>query len=89
MSMDAGVWTLGLLRHRCQPVVCGPQQDTVHLQLNVDVLNMNVFGSYSAQVCGVRCEDIHPDDAYSRMAWRIACIVEGPKERANHNQILQ
>jgi hypothetical protein len=61
----------------------------MHLQLGGDGLSMNIFGSYSAQVCGVRCEDMHPDDAYTRMAWRILYIVEGPKECANHNQILQ
>jgi hypothetical protein len=78
-----------LLRHGDLPVEGGPKYETTHLQLGGDGLNMHVFGSYSAQVCGVRCEDLHPDDGYSRMAWRILYIVEGPKECTNHNQILQ
>jgi hypothetical protein len=79
----------GLLRHGRQPVAGGPLHETMHLQLGCDGLNMHIFGCYSAQVCGVRCEDLHADDAYTRKAWRVLYIVEGPKECTNHNQILQ
>jgi hypothetical protein len=79
----------GLLRHGDEPEDGGPEYETMHLQLGGDGLNMHIFGCYSAQVCGVRCEDLHADDAYTRKAWRILYIVEGPKECANHNQILQ
>jgi hypothetical protein len=79
----------GLLRHGCEPVPGGPQYETMHIQLGGDGLNMNIFGCYSAQVFGVRCEDMHADDSFTRMACRVLYVVEGPKECTNHNHILQ
>jgi hypothetical protein len=77
-------------RHHGQAAVPGkPEHETMHLQAGGDGLNMQFVGCHSAQVFGLRCEDLHPDDSYKRMAWRIVLLVEGPKECTNLNHALQ
>jgi hypothetical protein len=80
----------GSFRHHGKPASPGrPQHETMHLQGGGDGLNMNIFGCHSAQVFGLRCEDLHPDDSYRRMAWRIVLVVEGPRECTNLNSALR
>jgi hypothetical protein len=66
-----------------------PQHEPMFIQVGGDGLNMNIFGCYSAQVFGARCEDLHPDDAYKKSGWRILLVMEGPQECTNLNQALK
>jgi hypothetical protein len=79
----------GFRRHGQPATAGGSEHETMFMQAGGDGLNMNIFGCHSAQVFGLRCEDLHPDDAYTRLAWRIVLVVEGPKECTNLNHALQ
>jgi hypothetical protein len=79
----------GFRRHGQLPSPDTPLYETMHLQCGGDGLNMNIFGCHSAQVFGLRCEDVHPLHAFRRIAWRIVLVVEGPRECTNLNSALQ